>query len=178
MPRTHAKDILNNKRFKFLPILACLLCLALTLWAALWSWSELVTVRPANLLTQWQQNPAKFDQTLATSLLPRLKQSLAVNTGDANSYLLLAEVYQLIAEYGEMASDEFNKQNTPPQKMQKQSYLDLAELNYKKAIQHQPTWHYAWAKLALFYSDTIIKPSHVVGPLRECNPKNCDTTDF
>jgi len=145
MHTTHAKNTLNNKGSKFLAISAGILCLALTLWAALWSWSALITVRPAKLLTQWQHKPAEFDQTLATSLLPRLEQSLAFNPADANSYLLLAGLYQLIAEHGGETDDKPNNQQ--------QDYFDLAELNYKKAIQQQPTWDYAWAKLALFYSN-------------------------
>jgi hypothetical protein len=162
MPRTHAEDTLNNKHSKFLPILAGILCLALALWAVLWSWSALITIRPANLLSQWQQKPAEFDALVATTLIPRLNNSLLLNPSDANVYLVLATLYQLLAEHEGAAGNELNNQHTQnvnrsqneiTSQEQNQSYLGLAEANYKKAIQHQPTWDYAWAKFALFYSN-------------------------
>jgi hypothetical protein len=148
-PTTHttatAPAPANNKGTKFLAISAGLICLALALCSALWLWSSVLTVRPEKLLSQWQQKPAEFDKALATSLLPRLKQSLAFNASDANSYFLLAGLYQLLAEHGGETGDKPNNQQ--------QDYFDLAEANYKKALQQQPTWDYAWAKLASFYNN-------------------------
>jgi hypothetical protein len=149
MPTPHSSDIPHIKQVKLLPITAGIICMALAFWAALWLWSSVLTVRPAKLIDQWQQKPAEFDQAIATSLLPRLKQSLAFNASDANSYLLMAGLYQLLAEDGGEVGDKPNNQQ--------QDYFDLAELNYKKAIQQQPTWDYAWAKLALFYSNNYSK---------------------
>jgi hypothetical protein len=140
------KQLGSNKKANALYLFLSIICLALTLYSALWFWSSVLTVRPAQLLSQWQHKPAEFDQALAIKLIPRLKQSLSFNAGDASTYLLLAELYQMLAAHEAVSSGYLE---------QTQSYLHLAEDNYKKAIQHQPTWDYAWAKLATFYDQQL-----------------------
>ena len=98
-------------------------------------WSSVITVRPEAIITQWEQNKEELNQALAITMIARLKQSIAINPLDANSHLLLARYYEALA-------------NSEPSQ-----YAELAEKAYKIAIKHQPSWNYAWAKLALFYSD-------------------------
>lgn len=98
-------------------------------------WSSVITVRPEAIITQWEQNKEEINQALAITMIARLKQSIAINPLDANSHLLLARYYEALT-------------NSEPSQ-----YTELAEKTYKIAIKHQPSWDYAWAKLALFYSD-------------------------
>lgn len=138
-------------------IIAAVICLGFATWSILWFWSAVLTVRPDTIITQWekqqwkqtqlkatkvQQTPAPIDQALANNMIARLKQSLAINPLDANTHLLLARFYEQLAQT--------NTTNTTNQQNQ---YSQLAEASYKLATQHQPSWDYAWARLANFYSN-------------------------
>lgn len=105
------------------------------MWSLLWFWSSVLTVRPEAVITQWEKNKEEFNQELAVKMIARLKQSIAINSLDANSYLLMAKYYETLTK---------NKLG---------QYAELAELAYKNAIKHQPSWDYAWARLAQFYSN-------------------------
>ena len=115
------------------------MCITFALGSMILFWSSVITVRPEAVITQWDQNKEEIDQALAITMIARLKQSIAINPLDANSHLLLARYYETLTN---------NKPNTELSK-----YSDLAEKSYKIAIKHQPSWDYAWAKLASFYSD-------------------------
>ncbi len=75
-------------------------------------------------------------------MIARLKQSIAINPLDANSHLLMARYYEALTN-----SEPNSKAITKPI-----HYTELAEQEYKSAIKHQPSWDYAWGKLANFYS--------------------------
>ena len=113
------------------------------LWSLLWFWSSVLTVRPEAVITQWEQNKEEINQALAVTMIARLKQSIAINPLDANSHLLMARYYEALINI-----ELNNKGNTKPNQ-----YTELAEQEYKNAIKHQPSWDYAWGKLANFYSN-------------------------
>lgn len=102
-------------------------------------WSSVLTVRPEVIITQWEKNKEEINQTLAITMIARLKQSIAINPLDANSHLLMARYYEALTN---------SESNT-----ELDQYTELAEKAYKIAIKHQPSWDYAWAKLALFDSE-------------------------
>jgi hypothetical protein len=162
-------------------------CIVLAISASLWFWSTLITIRPLKLITAWEQNDVTFEQPLAIKLIPRLEQSLAINPLRAESYLTLARLYEQLAYNSELYNhnntgnaDTTNKANGPTPNQQQnrsqgtnQKYLNLAELNYKKAIQQQPTWHYPWARLAALYSQNhrqkkltlqVLRQAMLLGP--------------
>lgn len=126
-------------------------------------------MRPEAVLTQWQENikanekskaaqikagivqsanseentasiEEEYNPALALKMVARLNQSLDINPLDANSHLLIASYYQLLAN------------NTPGEY---KKFTMLAAASYQQAIQHQPTWDYAWAKQANFYSNQL-----------------------
>jgi hypothetical protein len=138
MHTTDATDTANNKGSKFLAISAGLICLALALCSALWLWSSVLTVRPEQVISQWEKDQTTINIEMAESFIPRLERSIALNPLDANTSFLLARLYELLAK----------TQN-------KHKYSTLAENGYKAAIKKQPTWDYAWAKLANFYSNLV-----------------------
>ena len=115
------------------------MCITFALGSMILFWSSVITVRPEAVITQWEQNKEEIDQALAITMIARLKQSIAINPLDANSHLLLARYYETLTN---------SETNTKPNQ-----YTELAEQSYKIAIKHQPSWDYAWAKLASFYSD-------------------------
>lgn len=103
-------------------------------------------------MSQWQEsseNNAKaevkaenlkevYNHTLALKMIARLEQSIAINALDANSHLLMALYYEILAN------------NTPSEY---EKFTKLAEKSYQQATYHQPSWDYAWAKRAKFYSN-------------------------
>ena len=115
------------------------MCITFALGSMILFWSSVITVRPEAVITQWEQNKEEIDQALAITMIARLKQSIAINPLDANSHLLLARYYETLTN---------SETNSKPNQ-----YTELAEQSYKIAIKHQPSWDYAWAKLASFYSD-------------------------
>ena len=115
------------------------MCITFALGSMILFWSSVITVRPEAVITQWDQNKEEIDQALAITMIARLKQSIAINPLDANSHLLLARYYETLTN---------SETNSKPNQ-----YTELAEQSYKIAIKHQPSWDYAWAKLASFYSD-------------------------
>ena len=135
-------------------ITAAAICIALTLWSALWFWSAVLTVRPEAVLTQWQENSndnakaevkaenlkEEYNQALALKMIARLEQSIAINSLDANSHLLMASYYEILAN------------NTPSEY---EKFTKLAATSYQQATHHQPSWDYAWAKQARFYSNRL-----------------------
>ena len=96
-------------------------------------------MRPEAVITQWEKNKQEVNQELAMKMVTRLKQSLAINPLDANSHLLMARYYEVLTN---------GEPNTEPNQ-----YKKLAEQAYKSVIKDQPSWDYAWAKLASFYSN-------------------------
>lgn len=126
-------------------IIAAAICIIFALWSALWFWSAVLTVRPEAVITQWQQsadqNKAAIEPALALKMIARLKQSIAINPLDANSHLLMAKYYQLLAN------------TNPDSNSDTDQYITLTEQAYHNAIKHQPSWDYAWAELANFYSN-------------------------
>lgn len=137
-------------------ITAAAICIALTLWSAFWFWSAVLTVRPGAVLTQWQENSKdnakaevkeevqeenlkeEYNHALALKMIARLEQSIAINSLDANSHLLMASYYEILAN------------NTPSEY---DKFTTLAAMSYQQATHHQPSWDYAWAKRASFYSN-------------------------
>lgn len=111
------------------------MCIIFALCSVILFWSSVITVRPEAVITKWEQNKEEIDQALAITMIARLKQSIAINPLDANSHLLLARYYEALT------NSETNQ------------YTEFAEQSYEIAIKHQPSWDYAWAKLASFYSD-------------------------
>jgi len=105
----------------------------------LWFWSSVLTVRPEAVISKWEQNAEEINQALAVQMIARLKQSIAINPLDANSHLLIARYYEALTN------------NEPTAKLSQ--FSELAEQEYKSAIKHQPSWDYAWGKLANFYSN-------------------------
>jgi hypothetical protein len=126
----------KNRNSAFLT--AAIACIILAVWSALWFWASLLTVNPENIITQWEQKKIGFDKKLADQLVRPLKQSLSLNPLDANTDFLLARLYEQLAKHSGQKH---------------QTYIGLAEQHYRKAILNQPTWDYAWAKLATLYSD-------------------------
>jgi len=132
-------------------IIVAAICIIFALWSALWFWSAVLTVRPEAVITQWQQsadqNKEAIEPVLALKMIARLKQSIAINPLDANSHLLMAKYYQMLASTHPETSPSTNANVNTNQ------YTALAEQAYKKAIKHQPSWDYAWSELANFYSN-------------------------
>ena len=126
---------LQPKYSKVTAITATIICSAFALWSLVWFWSSVLTVRPEVVITQWEHSSEKVNQELAIQMIARLKQSIAINPLNANSQLLLARYYEALT------SAEPNQ------------YSPLVEQAYKKAIKHQPSWDYAWTRLAIFYSN-------------------------
>ncbi len=119
------------------------MCITFALGSIFLFWSSVITVRPEAVITKWEQNKEEIDQALAITMIARLKQSIAINPRDANSHLLLARYYETLSS-SELNSESNTKAN---------QYTEFAEQSYKIAIKHQPSWDYAWAKLANFYSN-------------------------
>ncbi len=122
--------------FNVARLVSALVCVVFALWSVLWLWAALLTVRAEKLITLWEQQPGDFNPQQAVQLTPRIKQSLLLNPLDANTHFLLARLYELVG------NDDF------------------AEEQYQIALYRQPSWDYAWAKLANFYSqmDVANKP--------------------
>jgi len=143
------------KHSKVPAITAAIICIIFALWSATWFWASVLTVRPEAVITQWEQNKEKPNQELALSMISRLNTSIDINPLDANTHLLLARFYEKLADldFADLAdlADIENaanvESNSPNQ------YNKLAELEYKNAIKNQPSWDYAWGKLANFYSN-------------------------
>ncbi|MGV2870713.1 hypothetical protein [Colwellia sp. E150_009] len=143
------KQASQTTHSKIPSIIAAVTCLSFAIWSILWFWSAVLTVRPETIITEWEKHQreenqpteqqAIVDETLANSMVARLKKSLAINPLDANSHLLLARFYEQLIK-----TDTTNTTN---------QYTQLAEASYQLATQHQPTWDYAWARLANFYSN-------------------------
>ncbi|HBY86826.1 MAG TPA: hypothetical protein DEO86_13240 [Colwellia sp.] len=115
------------------------MCIIFALGSVILFWSSVITVRPEAIITKWEQNKEEVNQALAISMIARLNQSIAINPLDANSHLLLARYYEALT------NTETNSETN--------QYTEFAEQSYKIAIKHQPSWDYAWAKLANFYSN-------------------------
>jgi hypothetical protein len=157
MPLIESTHSPRDNKISLLPLFVGLICIVLVIGSTLYFWSALITIRPLKIVTAWEQNGSAFEQTLAIQLIPRLEQSIAVNPLRAESYLTLARLYDQLAHNDGLVDkdigDKTDRTNISTQNQQlKQSYLNLAEVNYKNAIQQQPTWDYAWARLAAFYS--------------------------
>ena len=130
---------LQSTPSKLPALVATAICLMFALLSLFLFWSSVLTVRPEAVITQWEQNKEEMDQTLAITMIARLKDSIAINPLDANNHLLMARYYEALIS---------SETNTEPSK-----YSELAQQEYKSAIKHQPSWDYAWAKLASFYSN-------------------------
>ena len=115
------------------------MCIIFALGSVILFWSSVITVRPEAVITKWEQNKEEVNQALAITMIARLEQSIAINPLDANSHLLLARYYEALT-------------NSEPNTETNQ-YTEFAEQSYIIAIKHQPSWDYAWAKLANFYSN-------------------------
>lgn len=116
-------------------LVGALVCTICCLSAAFWFWALVLTIRPEAVITQWEQNNTEqINEDLAFSMIERLNTSITINHFDANSHFLLARYYELLAikEPG--------------------LFFELAERAYNVALLHQPSWEYAWARLANFYS--------------------------
>ncbi len=107
------------------------------LWAIIWCWSSLLTVKVEKTINAWEDKKIEFNLEESNNYIPRLQRSLALNPFSANTNLLLARLYDLKTIYS-------NTIDAP-------HFFENAEKNYKLAIQKQPTWDYAWAKLANHY---------------------------
>lgn len=130
---------LQSKSLKLPAIIVSAVCITFALLSIFLFWSSVLTVRPEAVITQWEQNKENINQELAVKMVTRLEQSIAINPLDANSHLLMARYYETLTS---------SETNTEPSQ-----YSELAQQEYKSAIKHQPSWDYAWAKLASFYSD-------------------------
>jgi tetratricopeptide (TPR) repeat protein len=80
-------------------------------------------------------------------MITRLEQSIAINPLDANSHLLMARYYEALAH------NRPPKESNDTKKIKSINYSEQAEKEYKLTIKHQPSWDYAWAKQAYFYSN-------------------------
>ena len=141
-PYNKSNKVLRISSGRSLTILLGIVCLILAVWSAIIVWSTILTIRPEKTITYWQKNNSEFNLVLANKMITRLKRSISLNPSDANTHLVLAQFYQYLTQSD---TNEIPKKNT------KQNNL-LAEQEYKEAIENQPSWDYAWAKLANFYS--------------------------
>jgi hypothetical protein len=151
----------QSKGFNLPAITAITVCILFALWSGLWFWASALTVRPETVINQWEQNLANNtaalsleasteQQALAHKMIDRLKRSITINPLDANSHLLLARYYEALANINTNASsNNISSNNDSPNQ-----YNSLAEQAFKSAIKHQPSWDYAWDKLANFHSNT------------------------
>ena len=114
-------------------------CLVLSCWCLLWAWASLTTIKVEKNIIQWEQNKAPFSAEQSITFELRLKRSLSLNPLSANTHLLLARLYEQQA-INQLDSTQIQNINN-------------AEKHYLLALKKQPTWDYAWAKLAHFYSN-------------------------
>lgn len=114
-------------------------CIALAFWCLLWAWASLTTIKVEKTIIQWELNKSPFSIEESQAFESRLHRSLKLNSLSANTHLLLARLYQLQA-INLLDENQKNK-------------IDNAEKHYLSALKKQPSWDYAWAKLANFYSD-------------------------
>lgn len=135
-----------------------LVCAAFALWAATWTLAALLTVRAERLVDRWEQRPGSFDATIARELMPRIERSIALNPLDADSHFLLARIHERLGDTA------------------------LAERQYREALSRQPTWGYAWARLAGLYdarqSDdpmSVEKMSHALHQAMNLGPYELTT---
>ena len=144
---TTQKQEKNQIYSKAFPIIAAIFCMVFALWSALWFWSSVLTVRPETVITEWERDNNEYiNQVLALKMLTRLEQSIAINPLDANSHLLMARYYEALAHNKPLQESNDTK------KIKSNNYSEQAEKEYKLTIKHQPSWDYAWAKQANFYS--------------------------
>lgn len=150
---TTSQQTKHKKHSKIPSIIAAVICLIFALWSILWFWSAVLTVRPEKVITQWEEKKENIEPELAQTMITRLKQSIAINPIDANSYLLMAKYYQLLEHSEKEANTEANIEANIEENKNTSPYNTLAEQAYINAIKHQPSWDYAWAELAQFYSN-------------------------
>jgi hypothetical protein len=124
------------EKHKIYSIFVTVILIVFSLWSALWACSSFLTARAETIIIRWEQdNNKEFNKVIALEMLKKLKQSIAINPLDANTYLLIARYYDALS---------CNKLN---------DYSIHAEQAYTNAITFQPSWDYAWAKKADFYSN-------------------------
>lgn len=121
---------INNVVLKLLGVLFFILAM----WSAAWFWASVLTVRPAKTIEMWESQQESYEVQLAESFISRLDSSVSLNPFDANTYFLKARFYEMMGNNGG------------------NNFFLLAEKSYKQAIEMQPTWDYAWARLANLYS--------------------------
>jgi hypothetical protein len=120
----------QSKIIKLAIIFPAIICVIFTLWTLLWLWSSILTIAPEAIITEWEQSYTKeINQPIALEMLEQLKISIIINPFDANSHLLLARYYEAL------------------------TYNKRAEKAYINATAYQPSWDYAWARKANFYSN-------------------------
>lgn len=121
---------LKNVKFKLLGAMFIIFALG----SASLFWASVLTVRPAKTLEMWESQQKSYDIHLAESFISRLDHSISLNPFDANPYFLKARFYEMMGADGD------------------NHLFSVAEESYKQAIKMQPTWDYAWARLANLYS--------------------------
>ncbi|XPF95050.1 hypothetical protein ACM9HF_03305 [Colwellia sp. RE-S-Sl-9] len=126
------------KSFQIKKILVVFTCVFLAFWCLLWAWASLTTIRVEQVITQWEQNKKTFSVEESHTFELRLKRSLTLNPLSANTHLLLGRLYE---QQAINILDQSQK-----------STIENAEKYYILALKKQPTWDYAWAKLANYYS--------------------------
>lgn len=114
-------------------------CIGLAFWCLLWAWASLTTVRAEQVITQWEENKAPFSVEESHIFESRLLSSLKLNSLSANTHLLLARLYE------QQAINIFDQSQ--------RNTIENAEKHYLLALKKQPTWDYAWAKMANYYSN-------------------------
>ncbi|WP_077342089.1 hypothetical protein [Pseudocolwellia agarivorans] len=126
------------KPFQIKKTLLIFTCVFLAFWCLLWAWASLTTIRVEQDITQWEQNKKTFSVEESHIFESRLLSSLKLNPLSANTHLLLGRLYEQQA----INILDQSQRNT----------IESAEKHYVLALKKQPTWDYAWAKLANYYS--------------------------
>lgn len=118
-------------------------CIALALCSFVVAVSLALTVRPSKILDSQNSINGALDANIVNKMISRLELSIKINPWNSNGQLLLGEYFRILAI----------QQRTLGNNSESNQYFYLSELAYLKAINLQPTWHIAWAKLAALYGE-------------------------
>ncbi len=121
-------------------LLACIISSILMVWAAIWSYAEIITITPRQNINHWEKTGIINNPHAAKESWGRLQKAVILNSGNAEFYMDLARLAKLQSNASQI-SDQ-NKEQLQEQTIQ----------NLKSALGKRPSWGLAWAKLAQTYS--------------------------
>lgn len=101
--------------------------------------AEILTLRPLRELKITKSADNYSSSVMRGEMIKRVELSLFFNDKNANAHVLLGDLY--VEEI--RANKEFNP-----------LLFRLAELSYLNAIESEPSWDLAWARLVLLYNNT------------------------